>query len=101
MRDILDPKLIQDTARDDYGIDLTLDQAKALCEERDIVATFAIGGFDTVTREKVASVLARRIIGRDWPMYGDGRPALERFVEDMREKAPQLGYTLLPGFGET
>lgn len=81
------------------GVEVTDDQARELLADPRVASELPYGVMDTCTREALMSALARRVVGRNWPIYGDGREAMEKFSAEMREKAPQLGYKLLPDFG--
>ncbi len=50
---------------------------------------------DTCTRGEIMSFLAKKIVGRSWPINGEGEAVYNAFIADFREKAVKLGYTFV------
>lgn len=48
-------------------------------------------GLDTCSREMCHAVLARKLVGRDWPIGADGDEVGERFFADLRVALDQRG----------
>lgn len=51
-------------------------------------------GADTGEREEFMSAFARRVVGRDWPTYGEGQDVHNQFMKDLVVKGLAAGYTL-------
>ena len=50
---------------------------------------------DTVDREQLMGLLAKEIVGRDWPCYGDGPAVAKQFHLDFERLAKEKGYELV------
>lgn len=50
---------------------------------------------DTMDRECMMEALAKKLVGRRWPCYGDGREYAEKFYVDFEDAAAKNGYKLL------
>jgi len=90
-----DIKAVRDSVHDWVGIDLTETQARELILDPRVASDYVRGGMDTVTRETAADVLAKRIVGRSWPTYGDGGEVGKRFFAEFAVKAEEKGYVVL------
>lgn len=49
---------------------------------------------DTMDRESMIGALAVKIVGRDWPTYGDGAEVYKQFIEDFQTQVRAQGYTV-------
>lgn len=49
---------------------------------------------DTMDRECMIGALAVKIVGRDWPTYGDGAEVYKQFIEDFQTQVRAQGYTV-------
>lgn len=76
-----------------YGIELTEEQAREAMSDPGIKSNLA-WGLDTVARESIGAWLGRKIVGRPWPIYGDGPDAAEAYWRELADKAPAAGYKL-------
>lgn len=91
-----DRKNVRAIVHDCVGIDLTDAQLEELCSDSQIVAEVTEWGtFDTQTQERIANVLAEKIVGRRWPMYGDSKESKEAFYRDFEREALSKGYRLI------
>jgi hypothetical protein len=77
---------------DATGIALTEEQAAAIDLNPRFMSIYAgPDDWDTLTREVVADILARTILGRPWPTYGAKD---ESFFDDLIVEAPKKGYSI-------
>ena len=74
------------------GLLFTGDQAREIMADATVSKCFNIGGLDTSTRESAMNFLALKILGRRWPVCGDGKIAMEDFNEEFIRTAPAKGY---------
>lgn len=94
-----DLKALKDVVHDWMEIDLTEDQARELLLDPKVISEYVRWGMDTVTREAAGDVLARRIVGRPWPLNKDGKEAGDLFHAEFEAKAPEKGYVLVKSTG--
>jgi hypothetical protein len=52
------------------------------------------GIYDTETRSVLCNIIAKRLVGRSWPTYGDGKEHNENFFEDLQSAARRHGYKI-------
>lgn len=50
---------------------------------------------DTADREQLMGLLAKEIVGRDWPCYGEGAAVAKQFHIDFERLAKQKGYEVI------
>jgi len=50
---------------------------------------------DTIDRECMIGALAVKIVGRDWPTYGEGTEVYKKFIEDFETQVLAQGYTVV------
>jgi hypothetical protein len=50
---------------------------------------------DTMDRECMIGALAVKIVGRDWPTYGEGAEVYNKFIEDFQTQVHAQGYTVV------
>lgn len=87
-----DRKILADTVHDFMEIELTEAQIDEILADPKVKAEFGQWGMDTGTREAVNEFLARKIVGRRWPLYGDPKAERDAFHAEYRENAGRLGY---------
>ncbi len=86
----------QAAVHDEMGLDLTLEQALEILNDPHVAGEVASWGvYDTETRGAIANFLAKKIVGRPWPLYGDGEEVAARFKEDLTKNARALGYKVI------
>ena len=87
-----------DVVSDYSGVSLTPGQFQALMIENlelnDQLIEFN-SPRDTMDREDLLSALARKLTGREWPIYMDGDQVMKQFTEDFEAGARRLGYKLV------
>lgn len=76
------------------GVDLTDEQGEELLADPEVARTLG-WGFDTVCREAAMRALARRLVGRDWPLYGEGDEVAKAFEAAFQKAAIEKGYKLV------
>jgi hypothetical protein len=77
------------------GFDLTEQQIKEFADRHPSWAgDVSENGMDTCNREWFASLFARELIGRNWPMTMDAHKD-PNFLEDLRKAASEAGYKLV------
>lgn len=86
---------LKNQIHDCANLDLTPEQLEEVASSPRVRADIAIGGIDTVTRETAMDVLAQKIVGRSWPMYGDGETVRKQFFVDFEREAVAKGYKLV------
>ena len=50
---------------------------------------------DTMDRECMIGALAVKLVGREWPTYGDGAAVYKKFIEDFETQVIAQGYTVV------
>lgn len=50
---------------------------------------------DTMDRECLMDVIAKKLTGRSWPTYGEGDEAYNSFIQQFNSSAIEKGYTLV------
>lgn len=75
---------------------LTHDQIwEIFVENTDLLQSSINLGFDTGEREMFMSAIAKKLLGIDWPTYGEpGDPKYEGFHERLIEAGVEYGYKL-------
>lgn len=83
-----------DDTFDQTGIELTRQQMRALLRRsgimEDIVESQEV---DTVIRDMIADSLARELVGKGWPTYGDD--ADDSFFDRLSDAARSAGYLVI------
>lgn len=78
------------------GLDLTNDQILELIrEDDDFLGDYIAHGMDTCCRESLGSIIARKLVGRDWPTYGEGEQVAAEFHDKFVAAAKNAGYKVL------
>lgn len=76
-----------------FSIVLTEAQVDDILQNPDLKREIEEWGVnDTGTRDKIGSYLAKKIVGRKWPTYGDSPEYRAAFWVDMKAKCLELGY---------
>lgn len=83
---------VKNAARDYTGVRLTDEQADQILSLDAMRYGIANFGLDTVAREKIASILANRIVGRSWPRYGEAQETKDAFFSAFPKYAAEKGY---------
>ena len=97
----MSPNLITEcieTLADYAGVQLTEDQFTDLMKDDPSLVKQLIkynSPRDTMDRECMMEVLAKRLTGRSWPCYGDGPQAYESFIQLFNTTAILKGYKLV------
>ena len=85
--------LLEAAVREIAELELTYEQLDQLFgSELALLGEIRQWGFDTNTNEGVADILARELVGRSWPTYGDGEQARKRFDEEFKAAAAKRGF---------
>jgi len=87
-----------DTLHDYAGVILTEDQFNDLMKDNPSLVKQLIkynSPRDTMDRECMMEVLAKRLTGRPWPCYGEGEKVFESFIQVFNENATKQGYKLV------
>ena len=50
---------------------------------------------DSVDRECMIGALAVKLVGREWPTYGEGEAVYKKFIEDFETQVIAQGYTVV------
>lgn len=50
---------------------------------------------DTMDRESMIGALAVKLVGRQWPTYGEGQAVYNKFIEDFQTQVLAQGYTVV------
>lgn len=88
---------IKAVVNDWYGIELTNAQVEEILSVPSIRGEVdEFGVFDTETRSKIGNYLARKIVGRPWPLNGDDQVTRDEFWEKLRTNGKTLGYKVHP-----
>lgn len=87
-------KSLKDALHDWAGVDLTDAQLEELMADPILLRELLLCGdhVDTLAREVAMSLLAKKIVGRRWPTYGDKDTS---FHEEFRQAAAAKGYRLV------
>lgn len=80
-----------------YMIDLTDEQIDVFLEWWKKTFEEDMEAFDTMEREDFAGYVANIVVGRDWPIYGDGHEVGEQFMNDFYSKVEDFGFKLIRG----
>jgi hypothetical protein len=89
-----DIKDIQSVVHDWYGVELTKDQVLHLLKKYNLEGDYYEFGMDTCVREAMGSAIAKEVVGRGWPCYGDGEEVRRKFDETFKANAEAKGYKL-------
>lgn len=79
------------------GIMLELDQFVELVNDNPWVEENIIeynSPRDTMEREDLMEILAKKVTGKSWPCYSDGHEYSHKFHEELRRNAKLLGYKM-------
>ena len=86
---------IRDVVSDWMGLNLTEAQVEEILSVPSLRGEIEEWGVsDTVTREKIGDFLARKIVGRSWPMNGEDQKGKDAFYASFDTRAKELGYQL-------
>ena len=90
-------KPAMDVLEDYYGITIPREVLVELLQSNLDLAmeTFTHGISDTCQRELLIGALLRKIGSRDWPCYGDGKMAYEKFMEILPSQLEKVGGRLV------
>lgn len=97
----MSPTLISeciDTLGDYAGVLLTEDQFLNLMKDDPSLVKQLIkynSPRDTMDRECMMELLAKKLTGRTWPCYGEGKQVFESFIQVFNENAIKQGYKLV------
>lgn len=83
--------------RDHAGVSLTIEQFEEIMHDNPSLRNQLIrfnSPSDTMDREDLMSAVAVKLTGRQWPTYGDGQEAYDKFINDFKFGAMALGYAL-------
>lgn len=87
---------VRDVVSDWMGLNLTESQVDEILSVPSLRGEIEEWGVsDTVTREKIGDFLARKIVGRSWPMDGEDQKGEDDFYESFETRAKELGYQLV------
>lgn len=87
-------KDLHNVIHDSTGLDLTPEQLDDVIANPRVMSELTFGLHDTATREAVGNFLAKKIVGRAWPTYGEGEATRSKFYEDFKREAPLKGFSL-------
>lgn len=83
------------------GFKLTKKQfMEVLNENPEIKADLASMGADTCNRESFMGALARKIVGRDWPLGATSKEDTKKFFQEMKIKGLSMGYNIPADYGD-
>ena len=97
----MNDKLIQeciDVIQDYTGVQLTMSQFSELMQENPRLRKQLIkynSPRDTMDRECMIGALAVKIVGRQWPTYGEGQEVYNKFIENFETQVHAQGYTVV------
>lgn len=86
-----------DVLADYANVELTEDQFSELMQDNPSLNNQLVrfnSPSDTMDRECMMEALAKKLVGRCWPCYGDGREYAEKFYADFEAAAAKNGYKL-------
>ena len=91
----IDRKALAQEVRGWMSIELNDTQLDEILADPHVRCQIDEWGIDTCTREAVGAFLARKIVGRPWPMYGDDRAERDAFFKEFDQKASLMGYRMI------